>query len=582
MANRMEIELTSARDDDTYTWRAAGARQPKGIVPVSVLPPHSKVGDVLRVEVEVEIDGITVLSVLPPKEKAAETNRIEYIGPPRPEPGVTTLLAGKSGRGAGRDGDRERRGRRPERDREGRSSDRRTGTAGRESTRRGPSTTGRRPAGAGEAGSSRPRDEARSSGPRREAAQRAETGTGGPGRQPTGTRPARRPPSRFEPATAHRDELFATLSPEQRAIAERLAIGGLPAVRKALTEEQQRARTEGRPVASGEPIIAIAEQLLGDVKAAVWLDRAEAAVAKLDEITLRDLRSTVVGAAPRDEAGRDLERQLREALDKRVAKLRKDWEDHLEQAIGDGRVLQALRLSAKPPEPSARFPGTLVRRLADLAGQAMSEETTPERWLSLLEAAVQSPVRRQIQPAGIPKDSTGEVAKQARAASSRIPGFARLLGMAIPPPPKPVQGEHPARPAGPGRPARPARPKVRSSAPPGVVQPEGAPATQPAGEQLAADASATLLEPASAGEPAVAEEERSAEKKPAEAALLDAAPGEVPQRDDSAIGEIATPDAKGPDAVADRPEEPPASVGTTEQSEDPVVGEEVTETADER
>ncbi|MHB1986938.1 MAG: hypothetical protein ACYCSF_02975, partial [Acidimicrobiales bacterium] len=258
-----------------------------------------------------------------------------------------------------------------------------------------------------------------------------------------------RGPTRFEPGTVHRDELFAGLTPEERPIAERLAVGGLPAVRKALMEEQQRARAENRPATSGEPIIAIAEQLLPQVKAAVWLDRAEAAVERTDQMTLRDLRATVVGATARDEVGRALERQLREALERRVTKLRHDWEEHLRQGLDDGRVLQALRLSAKPPEPTARFPGALAVRLADLAGEAMTGETAPDRWLALLDAALGSPVRRQIKPAGMPKDASGEVERQARMAAGRIPSLARLLGMPIPPPPRPGVGERRERPSHP-------------------------------------------------------------------------------------------------------------------------------------
>ena len=61
MPNRLDIELTSVRGDGSYTWRAAGARQPKGVIDAKVLADDAKVGDVLRVEAEVEIDGITIL-----------------------------------------------------------------------------------------------------------------------------------------------------------------------------------------------------------------------------------------------------------------------------------------------------------------------------------------------------------------------------------------------------------------------------------------------------------------------------------------------------------------------------------------
>ena len=71
MSRRIDIELTSALGDGTWTWRAAGARQPKGVVDGSVLPADAKVGDELKVEVDQEIDGITVLGVVHTRAKTA-------------------------------------------------------------------------------------------------------------------------------------------------------------------------------------------------------------------------------------------------------------------------------------------------------------------------------------------------------------------------------------------------------------------------------------------------------------------------------------------------------------------------------
>ncbi len=554
MANRMDIELTSSRDDDTYTWRAAGARQPRGLVPVSLLPPHSKIGDVLRAEVELEIDGITVVSVIPPKEKNAEANRIEFLGPSRPAAGVTTVLAGRGRRG--------REGERPDRD--GR----------RDGERRGRERGGRRETerpGRGEAG------RRRTEGARGRGAEDGDRREQPAGRGTTGS-PTRRTPPRFEPGTAHRDELFASLTPEQRPIAERLAIGGLPSVRKAIADEQQRARAEGRPVVSGDPIVAIAEQLLAGVRAAVWLDRAEAAAKRPDEISLRDLRATVVGASPRDEAGRELERQLREALERRVTKLRQDWEQHLVQALDDGRVLQALRLSFKPPEPSAHFPGALVPRMAEMAGQAMTEETAPDRWLALLDAAVQSPVRRQVKPVGLPKDPSGEVERQARAATSRIPALARLVGMAIPPPPQPIPGERPSRPSRPPR-RRPAaaKPAVETSgapgAPPAHEQPEPAAETVPGDASVPSTERAVEESPAVPGEAGALAPEQSASDKPVtpEQAAVEVAPATSEEPDTSE------------EPVTSEELSAPAEAPTTggPESEDAVVAEELGKPLDE-
>ncbi|HMK12274.1 MAG TPA: hypothetical protein VK461_11870, partial [Acidimicrobiales bacterium] len=64
MSRRMEIELTSARPDGTWTWRAAGAREPRGVVASGLLATGAKVGDVVKVEADVDLDGISILSVV--------------------------------------------------------------------------------------------------------------------------------------------------------------------------------------------------------------------------------------------------------------------------------------------------------------------------------------------------------------------------------------------------------------------------------------------------------------------------------------------------------------------------------------
>ena len=545
MPNRLDIELTSVRGDGSYTWRAAGARQPKGVIDSKILADNAKVGDVLRVEAEVEIDGITILSVLPPKEKVTPSGRIELLGSSKSVPAVTTVLLSEGGRGGDRRDllDSPRRGDRTgSRDRPARGGERRPErrpqpaasaleAAGERRPERRPrpeatptggpsrSAEGRPAASGGERRPERrPRPEATpTGGPSRSAEGRPAasggerrperrprpeaTPTGGPSRgaegrpaasggerrpRTVGSTGARRPGTlrgdqghadarrpgalraaqaqtpprritpRFEPRTEHRDLLIASLSPEQRPIAERLAAGGLPAVRRAIAVERERARSEGRPEVTGEAILALAEQLAPSVKQATWLDRAEAAVAQLDQISLRDLRTTVAAAAPRDETTRDLDRKLREELDRRVKKLRSNWEEQITHALEEGRVLQALRFSAQPPEPTARFPAALVESLANSAGAAMSASTPVERWLAILDAAVSSPIRRQIHPAGLPEDASGEVVRKARLAAGSLPALAPMLGLPMPPPPKPL------RPTRPSRPSRPPRSTARA------------------------------------------------------------------------------------------------------------------------
>ncbi|MFZ1488420.1 MAG: hypothetical protein WAS51_00620, partial [Ilumatobacteraceae bacterium] len=108
MSRRIEIELTSARADGTWTWRAAGAREPKGVLDGGILPGESKAGDVLKVEADFEIDGISVLSVVPGREKVEKTVLLELKPQERPFEPVTQQLAPKSGRDRRppRDGDR--------------------------------------------------------------------------------------------------------------------------------------------------------------------------------------------------------------------------------------------------------------------------------------------------------------------------------------------------------------------------------------------------------------------------------------------------------------------------------------------
>src|SRR3954463_3486167 len=108
MSRRIDIELTSVRDDGTWTWRAAGAKQPKGVLDGKLLYEGAKTGEVVRAEADFEIEGITIISILPPKEKRSEPDRLEIVGPAQAQqPLVTSSLVPKQER-RGRDRDRDR------------------------------------------------------------------------------------------------------------------------------------------------------------------------------------------------------------------------------------------------------------------------------------------------------------------------------------------------------------------------------------------------------------------------------------------------------------------------------------------
>ena len=66
MSRRIEIEITSL-NGDVATWRAAGAKLPKGVLNSSLVPGGPVVGNVYRADVEQYMEGIEILSVMAPK-----------------------------------------------------------------------------------------------------------------------------------------------------------------------------------------------------------------------------------------------------------------------------------------------------------------------------------------------------------------------------------------------------------------------------------------------------------------------------------------------------------------------------------
>jgi len=99
VAHKISIELTSNRGDGSWTWRAAGAREPKGIVADELLPEGAEVNSVFTAEIETGLGVANILSVVKDADQrssrpAAET--IEVIGTKRPEPDVLTSYKGNA------------------------------------------------------------------------------------------------------------------------------------------------------------------------------------------------------------------------------------------------------------------------------------------------------------------------------------------------------------------------------------------------------------------------------------------------------------------------------------------------------
>jgi hypothetical protein len=417
MAHRIEVELTSQTGDTTWTWRAAGAKQPRGTVDASLVPDGSGVGSVLRAEVETTLDGTTVTALLPPKGKGdgRPIERIELIGTPQRGPDVNVTYAPKSKRrredrpDGPRDGGRRPPDRRPRAEGSGRG-----GRTDERSTSRGDSGP---PSGDG-------------------APTRRRSSPARPGGREGGGRDN---PRRLATSSTYRNAALAELKPEQLPVAEQLLRGGIPAVRQAIEEQNTRARAEHRPEVTPGPLLAMAEQLLPAVNLAAWKDRASVARNAGKDVPLRELRSIVASASTvtLDDEGSEMATALRSSLDQRVTALRDRWVERITAALDEGRVTDAVRASIRPPEPATRLSAELAVRLAEQAGLAMAADTSPEQWLALLAVVIESPVRRTVKPAGLPVGADEHLLAEARKASGYVPELARLMGIPIPPPPGP-------------------------------------------------------------------------------------------------------------------------------------------------
>ncbi|MEY4223887.1 MAG: hypothetical protein RIS33_821 [Actinomycetota bacterium] len=436
MSRRIEIELTSSRPDGTWTWRAAGAREPKGVLDGTILPSGSKTGDVMKVDAEFDIDGIEILSVVQNRAKSNKVETIALISDDRNFQPVTQQLAKRDKRD-GRPGDRrgDRRDRRPRGD--GESGERR------------PRGNGERPA--------RPTDgerrERRPDRPRR------------PRFEAPPELPQRPRAKRLKAGSAHRKEVLAAIPENQRPIAE-LALQGMQAVRQKLKTANEALAAEGKPTMPEQSVLQMAQDLLPKLRVADWLDRAEAAKRDLEQLDLRDLRSVVAAAndpvIERDDACRPLVADLRAGLVTRTESEHQNWLADITAAVEIGRVVRALKLAGQPPKAGAIFPEELGRKLAEATAANLTPDAFPDRWIAVLEAVAFSPVRSLLTVTAPPTNVTPELTKTVERLASLLPGVAALFGVV---PTGKSQAPKPLRPTKPKRiPPKPATPAARPAA----------------------------------------------------------------------------------------------------------------------
>ena len=434
MSRRLDIELTSTREDGTWTWRAAGAKVPKGVVESSLLPNESKVGDQLKIEADFDIDGITVLSVVPQRDKSQKATFLQLIDD-KPFTGVTEKLAKKS------------KSDRPQRD------------------KRGPRTD--RPERADKS-ERKPRSES----PRRERTPRS------PGDKPAtpvvqlAVRPVAK---RLKPNRKHRAAVLQSLPAEQRSVAERALAGGIRAVREAIKTQNTQLKAEGKPEIKADGLISMAQDILPKLRVAEWLDKAEAAKSEITLLDLRDLRAVVVGAddpmVVRDETTRELATELKLALKQRQETEMSQWLDDIKAALSATRVLRAIKLSGEPPKAGVLFPVELGQQLAKATADSLSNEASSDRWIAILEALAFSPIRAAVKPLGAPQATTDALRQTVKRLAPLVPQIAALFAIEVKP------GAQTPRPLRPPRPKRefkrkPKTPKaVASIAPTDPVAP---------------------------------------------------------------------------------------------------------------
>ena len=434
MSRRIDIELTSNRNDGSWSWRAAGAKAPKGIVDAKLLASSAKTGDVLKVEADFDLDGITVLSVVNVKEKGHRGTLLEVLVSEKGFVPVTQKLAEKG------------------------KSDRKPRGDSKGPRRDGPNASPRPPRTPRTPGAEKTDDRR----PRR------------PSFVAPPELPKRPAAKRLKPKRTHRTAVLAALPEEQRGVAERALDGGIKAVRDAVKIQNDQLRKDGKPEVPAEGLISMAQELLPKLRVADWLDKAEAAKADIEHLDLRDLRSVVVASddpmVVRDESTRVLASELKLALKSKQESSQTQWLADIAAAIDVSRIVRALKISSEPPKAGQPFPAELGAKLAQAATSALSSEKAPDRWIAVLESVAFSPVRAQVKPTSIPENPGEALLATVKRVASMVPHIATLFGVVVAP------GSSAPRPL---RPTRPVRQKPK-------------PATKPASKPAVETATAPI------------------------------------------------------------------------------------------
>ena len=462
MSRRIEIELTSQRPDGSWTWRAAGAREPKGELSGDLISFAASVGDELTVEAEFHMDGIEIIEAFETREKRPMPETLEILGSGRDQPLVTTQLVSnrknRGDRGDRRDGQARRgRGNRKDRDRqESRREDDRA-----KAKRLRPGRTHRQQLIDSLPEEQQPvaekmmrdgissveqalrdqrkkaRDAAQAKKKAAEEAAKADQETNESATETEAKTTAAEPTAEAE-AKPEESTAEAEAKPEESTAEAEAKPEESAAKPEASKAEAKAKKPAAEDAEKPDDYLAVAAKLLPRMRAAEWRDRVEAALAGIDELDLRDLRSVVVASesGASDDEAKALAEELRTKLTERVDREHAEWLAEVAATLADGRMVRALRLSSRPPKAGVPLPQDIVTRLTEAANAALTSDTPSKRWITVMGAVAFSPVRRTVQPMGVPDKPEEELLNEVKKLSERIPHIAALFGIEPTPPPK--------------------------------------------------------------------------------------------------------------------------------------------------
>ena len=389
---KIDVEITSKRENGDWTWRAVGARQPKGTINASLVPTESAVGSQFSVETEHYLDGIVVTKVFDKKQTSGKGETLEILGSGKENDLVTTKLAkNKKNKKFAKDS---------------------------------PSSKSRRSERSGDKKSFVKKDKPVSNSNRKVRNTEGRKPQNGKKQQSTNQFPKSK---RLKAKRDHRNEALKQLPDEMKRIAEILVQKGLPGLRDSIDAQNEIAKKAGEPEIPNDLLLKLAEQIYPNLRTAEWLDRADGALRGIESVDLRDIRSVIVASenVQKNDSVRSLSEALKEGFNKRVESDQNNWLKEVISTLKEGRVVRALRLSSRPPKAGFPLPEDLLQALTEATNKALTSDATQSRWGTIAEAAAFSPVHDKVVPEGVPENPNEELIKIIRRISSKAPSIVK-------------------------------------------------------------------------------------------------------------------------------------------------------------